>query len=66
MNLKLIDERDRAVHRIARRRETHIAKALALLTVQRGYATFYREALILVEDINQARDSASCQDIAPR
>jgi IstB-like ATP binding protein len=34
----------------------HIAKALALLAVQRGYTVFYREAHALIEDINQARE----------
>ncbi len=36
--------------------KSHIAKALALLAVQRGYTVFYREAHVLIEDINQARE----------
>jgi DNA replication protein DnaC len=36
--------------------KSHIAKALALLAVQRGYTVFYREAHALIEDINQARE----------
>jgi DNA replication protein DnaC len=36
--------------------KSHIAKALALLAVQRGYTVFYREAHLLVDDIHQARE----------
>jgi DNA replication protein DnaC len=36
--------------------KSHIAKSLALLAVQRGYTVFYREAHVLIEDINQARE----------
>lgn len=35
--------------------KSHIAKALALLAVNRGYQVLYREAHILIEDIHQAR-----------
>jgi DNA replication protein DnaC len=36
--------------------KSHIAKAIALLAVQRGYKVFYREAHVLIDDINQARE----------
>jgi DNA replication protein DnaC len=36
--------------------KSHIAKALALLAVQRGYKVLYREAHQLVEDITEARE----------
>ncbi len=36
--------------------KSHIAKALALLAVQRGYKVFYREAHELIEEINEARE----------
>ena len=36
--------------------KSHIAKALAVLAVQRGYKVFYREAHQLVEDITEARE----------
>ena len=36
--------------------KSHIAKALALHAVQRGYTVFYREAHVLVDDIHQARE----------
>ena len=36
--------------------KSHIAKALALLAVQRGYKVFYREAHVLIEEIHQARE----------
>lgn len=36
--------------------KSHAAKALALLAVQRGYTVFYREAHVLIEDLNQARE----------
>lgn len=36
--------------------KSHIAKALALLAVNRGYKVHYREALHLIEDIHEARE----------
>ena len=36
--------------------KSHIAKALAHLAVQRGYKVFYREAHVLIEEINEARE----------
>ncbi len=36
--------------------KSHVAKALALLAVQRGYKVVYREAHQLIEDINEARE----------
>jgi DNA replication protein DnaC len=36
--------------------KSHIAKALALLAVQRGYKVIYREANVLIDDIHQARE----------
>ncbi len=36
--------------------KSHIAKALALLAVNRGYKVLYREAHQLIEDINEARE----------
>ena len=36
--------------------KSHVAKALALLAVQRGYTVLYREAHQLVEDITEARE----------
>jgi DNA replication protein DnaC len=36
--------------------KSHIAKALAQLAVQRGHTVLYREAHVLIEDINQARE----------
>ncbi len=35
--------------------KSFIAKAIAQLAVQRGYKVFYREAHVLIEEINQAR-----------
>lgn len=35
--------------------KSHVAKALAHLAVQRGYKVFYREAHMLIEEINEAR-----------
>ena len=35
--------------------KSHIAKALALLAVERGYRVLYREAHVLIEDIHEAR-----------
>jgi len=55
--LKFIDEREDALFIGAPGvGKSHIAKALALLAVQRGYTVFYREAHVLIEDINQARE----------
>jgi DNA replication protein DnaC len=36
--------------------KSHVAKALALLAVERGYKVLYREALQLIEDITEARE----------
>lgn len=36
--------------------KSRIAKALAQLAVQRGYKVFYREAHVLIEEINEARE----------
>lgn len=36
--------------------KSYIAKALAHLAVQRGYKVFYREAHVLIQEINQARE----------
>lgn len=36
--------------------KSHVAKALALLAVQRGYKVHYREAHQLVEDLTEARE----------
>jgi DNA replication protein DnaC len=36
--------------------KSHVAKALALLAVNRGYKLIYREAQQLIEDINEARE----------
>jgi len=36
--------------------KSHIAKALAHLAVQCGYKVFYREAHVLIEEINEARE----------
>ena len=36
--------------------KSHVAKALALLAVQRGYTVLYREAHQLIEDITEARE----------
>lgn len=36
--------------------KSHVAKALALLAVERGYKVLYREAQQLVEDITEARE----------
>ena len=38
--------------------KSHVAKALAHLAVQRGYKVFYREAHVLIEKINEAREAA--------
>ncbi len=44
--------------------KSHVAKALALLAVNRGYKVIYREAHQLIEDINEARTRRNPQ--APR
>ena len=36
--------------------KSHVAKALALLTVNRGYKVLYREAHQLIEEIHEARE----------
>jgi IstB-like ATP binding protein len=55
--LKFIDEREDALFIGSPGvGKSHIAKALALLAVQRGYTAFYREAHVLIDDINQARE----------
>jgi DNA replication protein DnaC len=55
--LKFIDEREDALFIGSPGvGKSHIAKALALLAVQRGYTVLYREAHVLIEDINQARE----------
>jgi DNA replication protein DnaC len=36
--------------------KSHIAKALALLAVQRGYRVLYREAHVLIEELHEARE----------
>jgi len=36
--------------------KSHVAKALALLAVERGYKVLYREAQQLIEDITEARE----------
>jgi DNA replication protein DnaC len=55
--LKFIDEREDALFIGSPGvGKSYIAKALALLAVQRGYTVFYREAHVLIEDINQARE----------
>lgn len=36
--------------------KSHVAKALALLAVERGYKVLYRDALQLIEDISEARE----------
>jgi DNA replication protein DnaC len=35
--------------------KSHVAKALALLAIERGYRVFYREAHVLIEQIHEAR-----------
>lgn len=35
--------------------KSHVAKALALLAVERGYKVCYREAHVLLEELHQAR-----------
>jgi DNA replication protein DnaC len=36
--------------------KSHCAKAIAQLAVQHGYKVFYREAHVLIEEINEARE----------
>ncbi|HVO49023.1 MAG TPA: IS21-like element helper ATPase IstB [Steroidobacteraceae bacterium] len=36
--------------------KSHVAKAIAQLAVQHGYKVFYREAHVLMEEINEARE----------
>jgi DNA replication protein DnaC len=36
--------------------KSHVAKAIAQLAVQHGYKVFYREAHLLMEEINEARE----------
>jgi DNA replication protein DnaC len=56
-NLKFIDQREDALFIGSPGvGKSHIAKALTLLAVQRGYTVFYREAHVLVDDIHQARE----------
>jgi DNA replication protein DnaC len=56
-NLKFIDQREDALFIGSPGvGKSHVAKALALLAVQRGYTVFYREAHVLVDDIHQARE----------
>ena len=56
-NLKFIDAREDALFIGSPGvGKSQIAKAFALLAVQRGYIVFYREAHVLVDDINQARE----------
>lgn len=43
--------------------KSHAAKALAHLAVQRGYKVFYREAHVLIEEINEARELGGDQKI---
>lgn len=55
--LKFIDEREGALFIGAPGLgKSYIAKALAQLAVQRGYTVFYREAHVLIEEINEARE----------
>jgi DNA replication protein DnaC len=56
-NLKFIDQHEDALFIGSPGvGKSHIAKAIALLAVQRGYTVFYREAHVLVDDIHQARE----------
>ncbi len=43
--------------------KSHVAKALALLAVQRGYKVLYREAHQLIEDINEARELGAAAQV---
>ena len=36
--------------------KSHVAKAIAQMAVQRGHTVLYREAHVLLEEINQARE----------
>ena len=38
--------------------KSHVAKAIALLAIERGYRVFYREAHVLIEEIHEARQVA--------
>lgn len=55
--LKFVDERDDALL-IGKpgTGKSHIAKAIALLAVNRGYKVLYRETHQLIEDIHEARE----------
>ena len=35
--------------------KSHVAKAIALLAIERGYRVFYREAHVLIEELHEAR-----------
>jgi len=35
--------------------KSHVAKAIALIAIERGYRVFYREAHLLIEEIHEAR-----------
>jgi DNA replication protein DnaC len=55
--MKFIDEREGALFiGSPGLGKSFIAKALAQLAVQRGYTVFYREAHVLMEEINEARE----------
>ncbi|MGH8139146.1 MAG: ATP-binding protein [Steroidobacteraceae bacterium] len=55
--MKFIDEREGALFiGSPGLGKSYIAKALAQLAVQRGYTVFYREAHVLMEEINEARE----------
>src|SRR5260370_1770448 len=65
-NLKFIDEREDALFIGSPGvGKSHIAKALALLAVQRGYTVFYREAHVLFDDITQAPQLAELRKYPP-
>jgi DNA replication protein DnaC len=55
--MKFIDEREGALFiGSPGLGKSYIAKAIAQLAVQRGYTVFYREAHVLMEEINEARE----------